>query len=115
MLATMTELGSRTSNALGLFAFDPVTREGVVDRVPIDVVGIAEITIATGIWTSGQHGNALSVLGMALYAIPICGLCVIGVTCGLCVICGYSPLAGAGTAATNWSTILSAVMPSASA
>jgi hypothetical protein len=78
MLATMTELGSRTTNALGLFAFDPVTREGVVDRVPIDVAGIAEITIATGIWTSGQHGNALSVLGMALYAIPICALCVIG-------------------------------------
>lgn len=77
VVATMIELRSRTSNPLGLFLFDPV-KVSAPARVPIDVAGIVKITIATGIWTSGQHGNALTALGMASYALPLAALLIAG-------------------------------------
>lgn len=78
-IATMIEMRSRTSNPLGLFMFDPVPDQAVESRVPIDLGLIARITITTGVWMSGQHGNVLSDLGMVLYAIPIVLLCLAGI------------------------------------
>lgn len=67
---TMLDVRSRTGNTLGLFAFDRPQNQ-TVSPVPIDYFGIVKITISSGIWMSGQHNNALTVPGMALYILPL--------------------------------------------
>jgi len=71
VLATMLDLRSRTSNPLGLFAFDPVVEGTRATGAHIAVGEILKIIVATGIWTSGQHGNALTLLGSFAYAAPL--------------------------------------------
>lgn len=75
---TLVDLHSRTRNPLGAFAFDPVssTAIGVSVAAPIDYGQMARIFAATLIWTSGEHGNALTGAGMALYVLPLLGLIV---------------------------------------
>jgi hypothetical protein len=77
---TLIDLSARTSNPLGLFAFDPVRAGQGVASVPIDYATMFKIIVATGIWTSGQHGNALTLLGMAVYALPLVALTIFGLT-----------------------------------
>jgi hypothetical protein len=79
---TLLDLSARTSNPLGLFAFDPVRAGQNVASVPIDYATMFKIIVATGIWTSGQHGNALTLAGMAVYALPIVALTIFGLTRG---------------------------------
>ena len=70
VLVTMFDVRGRTGKALGLEAFN-APRESARAEVPIDYAAIVKVTIASGIWMSGQHDNALTVRGMALYVLPI--------------------------------------------
>ncbi|MBW3564040.1 MAG: hypothetical protein KY459_04890 [Acidobacteria bacterium] len=67
-LSTISELGHRTGTSLGLAVFNPV--EKTAESVDIDYAGMVKVTIASGIWMSGQHNNALTVAGMGLYVLP---------------------------------------------
>ena len=67
---TVADLALRTGNPLGLFAFDPVP----VTNAPsseIDYVEMVKIWIATLIWTSGPHWNALRPPAMLIYFGPV--------------------------------------------
>jgi hypothetical protein len=68
-LATIADLHARTHNPLGLFAFDSPTAKGYA--VPIAWLQMLKIFVATGVWTSGQHWNAMTVAGMAAYVLPL--------------------------------------------
>ncbi|HVT03029.1 MAG TPA: hypothetical protein VHL58_06585 [Thermoanaerobaculia bacterium] len=73
---TIADLHSRTRNPLGTFAFDPVSSAatGSTAAVAIDYAQMVRIFAATLVWTSGQHWNALTGVGMALYVLPILAL-----------------------------------------
>lgn len=73
---TIADLISRTHNPLGILAFDPAARASVPQ--PIRIFEMIKITIASGIWASGQHWNALTPAGMILFALPILVLIAIG-------------------------------------
>lgn len=66
---TLHDLATRTRNPLGHFGFDPVTATAAPK--PIAVFEMLKITIASFIWTSGQHSDALKPVGMVLYFGPI--------------------------------------------
>jgi hypothetical protein len=73
---TIADLMSRTHNPLGILAFDPAA--GASAAQPIRIFEMIKITIASGIWASGQHWNALTPLGMIVFAFPILVLIVLG-------------------------------------
>src|SRR5438128_5824353 len=73
---TVVDLISRTHNPLGILAFDAAA--GASAPQGIRIVDMIKITIASGIWTSGQHWNALTPIGMILFAFPVAVLCVLG-------------------------------------
>jgi hypothetical protein len=69
VLLTFAELSSRTSNPLGVVAFD--RPGGVVYDAKVSVSEIVRVTIASFAWTSGQFNDALRPLAIALYLGPI--------------------------------------------
>ncbi|HEX7190171.1 MAG TPA: hypothetical protein VF381_01260, partial [Thermoanaerobaculia bacterium] len=68
-LLTMHYLSTHTHNALGDFGFDAPAHRGAPQ--PIAWGQMAKITIASLIWTSGQHADALRPLAMLLYVVPL--------------------------------------------
>jgi hypothetical protein len=68
-LLTMHYLSAHTHNAFGDFGFDAPAHHGAA--VPIAWAQMAKITIASLIWTSGQHADALRPLAMLLYVLPL--------------------------------------------
>ena len=66
---TARDLASRTLNPLGDFGFDSVPHTAAA--VPIDWFAMVKIEIASFIWTSGQHADALKSGAMLLYFGPI--------------------------------------------
>jgi hypothetical protein len=66
---TLHDLSSRTRNPLGQFGFDPVVATSAPK--PIAYVEMLKIAIASFIWSSGQHGDALKPVAMLLYFAPI--------------------------------------------
>jgi hypothetical protein len=68
-LLTMHYLSTHTHNAFGDFGFDAPAHQG--SPVPIAWSQMAKITIASLIWTSGQHADALRPLAMLLYVVPL--------------------------------------------
>ena len=66
---TFAELSSRTSNPLGIVAFD--RPGGLVYEAKISISEIVRVTIASFAWTSGQFNDALRPAAIALYLGPI--------------------------------------------
>ncbi len=73
LVATSLELRSRTGVAVGLGAFSEQTGERVEPK-PIAYGEMLKITVASGIWMSGQHNNALTSKGMVIYVLPAVGV-----------------------------------------
>jgi hypothetical protein len=71
-LLTMHYLSAHTHNAFGDFGFDPPAHHGTPQ--PIAWAQMAKITVASLIWTSGQHADALRPLAMLLYVLPLIAL-----------------------------------------
>jgi len=71
-LLTMHYLSAHTHNAFGDFGFDAPAHHAAPQ--PIAWGQMAKITIASLIWTSGQHADALRPLAMLLYVIPLLAL-----------------------------------------
>jgi hypothetical protein len=68
-LAMMHDLSARTHNPIGAFGFDrPATQS---TPQPINWKAMVTITIASLVWTSGQHADALRPLAMLLYVVPL--------------------------------------------
>jgi len=67
---TMVDLSHRTANPLGHFGFDKPAAATAAAQ-PIAYGTMARIVVASGIWTSGQHNDALTSRGMLLYAVPL--------------------------------------------
>lgn len=76
---TTIDLRNRTSSAMGMFAFDEATATPGASP-DVDVLEMAKMTIATAVWTSGQHWNAMRAIPMAIYAGPILLLVLLTVT-----------------------------------
>ncbi|MEK6375836.1 MAG: hypothetical protein AABO58_24435 [Acidobacteriota bacterium] len=74
---TIADLALRTHNPLGVLGFDPAATTGVPQ--PIRYFEMVKVTLASAVWTSGQHWNALTLRGMLLYAVPLLALIVFGV------------------------------------
>jgi len=70
VLGTMLDLSQRTSNPLGHFGFDK-PQAATSAGPPIRVLDMIKITIASGIWTSGPHNDAMRPLAMAIYVLPL--------------------------------------------
>ena len=68
-LLTMHYLSAHTHNAFGDFGFDAPAHHAAPQ--PIAWGQMAKITIASLIWTSGQHADALRPLAMLLYVLPL--------------------------------------------
>src|ERR1051325_5041749 len=62
-------LATRTRNPLGVLGFDPAAHSGAPQ--PIRYLEMIKITLASAVWTSGQHWDALTLWGMVLYAVPV--------------------------------------------
>jgi hypothetical protein len=71
VLITTIDLATRTNNPLGLFAFDDVVPQARGSLAQIDFGSMLRIVIATAVWTSGQHWNALRPAAMLLYFGPL--------------------------------------------
>jgi hypothetical protein len=71
-LATVHDLSTRTSNPLGDAGFNPPVQHQ--SPQPIDFAAMGKITVASAIWMSGQHGDALRPLAMLLYVVPLIAL-----------------------------------------
>jgi hypothetical protein len=69
VVLTFAELTSRTSNPLGVVAFDQPG--GVAYATKVSISEIVRVTIASAAWTSGQHNDALRPVAIALYLGPI--------------------------------------------
>ena len=67
---TVADLSHRTSNPLGHFGFDKPSASTAAPQ-PIAYREMVKVAIASGIWTSGQHNDALTARGMLLYALPL--------------------------------------------
>lgn len=69
-------LRARAGNALGLFMFESSAERTMEwsDLLRVQWLEIAKMTVASGIWASGPHWNALTPAGMALYAGPVLAL-----------------------------------------
>jgi len=70
VIATAIDLSHRTRNPIGNFGFDRPERAASAPA-RIRVLDMLKITIASGIWTSGQHNDAMRPVAMALFAVPI--------------------------------------------
>lgn len=70
VVLTVADLNARTRNPIGVFSFDPAHATGAA-APPIAVGDMVKITLASGVWTSGPHWNALTPIGMLLYFAPI--------------------------------------------
>jgi len=68
-LLTMRDLSIRTRNPFGDFGFDAPAHQGAPQ--PIAYGQMAKITIASMVWTSGQHADALRPIAMLLYVVPL--------------------------------------------
>lgn len=68
MALTIADLAVRTSNPLGLFAFD---RSVSATHAAIHYLDVFKIVIATLVWTSGPHWDALTLSGVILYLAPV--------------------------------------------
>ncbi len=77
LLATLWDLGSRTRNPIGIFAFDPVAN-AVAEAPPVAWQEALKTFVLTFAWTSGQHWNALTPLALSLFVGPL----AIGVALG---------------------------------
>jgi hypothetical protein len=77
VILTFAELSSRTSNPLGVVAFD--RPGGVVYQTKVSVSEIVRVTIASAAWTSGQFNDALRPAAIALYLGPIVILAILAV------------------------------------
>ena len=73
---TVFDLATRTRNPFGVLGFDPAAQSGAPQ--PIRYLEMIKITLASAVWTSGQHWDALTVWGMVLYAVPIIALLAVG-------------------------------------
>ena len=71
---TIADLMTRTHNPLGVLAFDAAAKSATPQ--PIRIGEMIKITIASGIWSSGQHWNALTPIGMILFAAPVIAVCL---------------------------------------
>jgi hypothetical protein len=69
IILTFAELSSRTSNPLGVVAFD--RPGGMVYEVKVSISEIVRVTIASAAWTSGQFNDALRPAAIALYLGPV--------------------------------------------
>jgi hypothetical protein len=67
---TVADLSKRTANPLGHFGFDKPAAATAAPQ-PIAYGSMVKIAVASGIWTSGQHNDALTAKGMVLYAVPL--------------------------------------------
>ena len=76
VIATMVDLSRRTNNPLGHFGFDKPQAEAK-NAPPIRVADMVKITIASGIWTSGPHNDAMRPLAMAIYVLPLIAMIVV--------------------------------------
>jgi hypothetical protein len=76
MALTVTDLATRTRNPLGVLGFDPAAPTAA--PLPIQYLEMVKVTLASAVWTSGQHWNALTLRGMLLYALPLLGLIAFG-------------------------------------
>ncbi|MBV9496422.1 MAG: hypothetical protein JOZ54_19400 [Acidobacteria bacterium] len=85
---TVTFLATHTRNPIGLFGFDApqnvgagFSRPGPAEtslHVPIAYGEMLKITLASAVWTSGQHADALRLPGMLLYALPLIAVILLG-------------------------------------
>src|SRR5437764_12455654 len=66
---TVFDLAARTRNPFGVLGFDPAAPAGAAQ--PIHYFEMLKITLASAVWTSGQHWDALTLRGMLLYALPL--------------------------------------------
>ncbi|HSN68669.1 MAG TPA: hypothetical protein VLV48_05455, partial [Thermoanaerobaculia bacterium] len=78
LAATLWDLGTRTRNPIGIFAFDPVGR-AAADAPPIAWAEALKTFVLTFAWTSGQHWNALTPVGLALFLAPFAILAIAGI------------------------------------
>jgi len=62
---TLIDLAARTSSPIGV-----VVVQGA-QRGALSVLDIVKVTIASAVWTSGQHFDAMKPLGIVLYALPV--------------------------------------------
>jgi hypothetical protein len=69
IVTTGADLQRRTRNPLGDFGFDKP--KVVAAPQSIDVRTMVKTTIATMVWTSGQHVDAFTATGAALYVLPL--------------------------------------------
>nr|MDP9360788.1 hypothetical protein [Acidobacteriota bacterium] len=69
IVLTFAELSSRTSNPLGVVAFD--RPGGTRYEANVSISELVRVTIASAAWTSGQHNDALRPAAIALYLGPI--------------------------------------------
>ena len=70
VLLTVVDLNERTRNPLGHFGFD--RPDAATANAPsLRIVDMVKITIASGIWTSGQHNDAMRPIAMAIFVLPI--------------------------------------------
>jgi len=76
MAITVADLATRTRNPLGVLGFDPAAATAAPQ--PIRYFEMVKVTLASAVWTSGQHWNALTLRGMLLYALPLLGLIAFG-------------------------------------
>jgi anti-sigma-K factor RskA len=76
VVITVADLSARTHNPLGILAFDSAVKTATPQ--PIRLFEMIKITIASGIWTSGQHWNALTLWGMIAFAVPLVALVIFG-------------------------------------
>ncbi|HEU5162565.1 MAG TPA: hypothetical protein VFV54_05440 [Thermoanaerobaculia bacterium] len=77
LAATLWDLGSRTRNPIGIFAFDPVAR-AAAEAPPIAWADALKTFVLTFAWTSGQHWNALTPVGLTLFLAPLTILAIVG-------------------------------------
>ena len=73
VLLTVVDLDQRTRNPLGHFGFDRPTAT-TTNAPSLRITDMVKITIASAIWTSGQHNDAMRPLAMAIYVLPIIAL-----------------------------------------
>lgn len=76
---TAVDLRNRTGVPIGLEVFAAGEQPLAGEKGSVTYFEMLKITIASGIWMSGQHVNALTPAGMALYAVPIFLLLWMGV------------------------------------
>jgi hypothetical protein len=109
---TVFDLAARTRNPLGVLGFDPAAQTGAPQ--PIQYFEMIKITLASAVWTSGQHWNALTLKGMVLYAVPVLVLIGVGLR-GYGVARLRGPVRPATSQPRNLATLAAAIAAFAAA